>query len=153
MKDENEIHRESQDAMAVLEQMANRTRMEENAARNELETLRRQWPVMLGDVLMGRADPARKTALRARIRSLEEEIEDFPILYQQLEAERLRVVQRMREAERIQKARERYEATKAALLVEYGQAHVTGLRDLARYLGLESDCESFLASLIPDDAA
>ena len=153
METEIDIQRETQDAMAALEQLANRTRMEENAVRNELETLKRQWPELLGDVLMGRADPARKTALRARIRALEEKIEEFPLLRQCLETERLRVIQRMREAERIQKARERYEATKATLLEEYGQAYVTELRSLAKYLGAQGDCESFLASLIPDSAA
>lgn len=153
MTDGNEIHREAQDARAVLEKIVNQTRQTENAAHNELATLRQRWPDLLLDVAMGRVDESRKTALRARIRALEEEIKDFPILYQQLEAERLRVIKRTREAERIQKARERYEATKATLLTEYGHGHVTELRSQAKYLGLEADCESFLASLIPDSAA
>ncbi len=153
MTDENEIHREAQDAMARLEKTVNQTRQAENSANNELATLRQRWPDLLFDVAMGRADDSHKTAMRARIRALKDEVEDLPVLYRQLDGERLRITQRIREAGRIRKNRERYEGIKEILMEEYGGAHVTELRSLAKYLGAEGDCESFLASLIPDDAA
>lgn len=153
MTDENEIHREAQDDLAALGEVVNQTRLAENAARNELETLRQRWHGMLLNVAMGRVDQSRKTAMRARIRALEDEIEDFPALFRQLDGERLRIVKRIREAERIGKNRERYEALKETLLEEYGAAYVTEIRSIARYLGLEADCEAFLSSLLPDTAA
>jgi hypothetical protein len=153
MLKEDQIQREAQDAMAVIENVVQQTRQAENAALNELATLKQRWPELLLEAAMGRADSAHKSAMRARIRSLEEEIGDFPVLYQQLEAERLRVTQRIREATRIRKARERYEATKETLLQEYGIAHVNEIRSLAKYLGMEGDCEAFLTALLPDSAA
>ena len=141
------------DDLAALDQVVQRLRKEEAAAENELATLRQQYPRVLLDEALGRIGPERKTAMRARIATLEADLADFPKTHEQLEAERLRLNARLREVERLENLRNRYESTKERLLEDFGLADVDELRSLARALGCQADAEQFLASITPETAA
>jgi len=153
MMHEDEIQQAAMADLAALDTITQQVRQRESETERELALLQQQYPGLLLDEVLGRTGAERKREARTRIAELEADLQDFPTIYTQLEAERLRVQQRLREADRLAKLRERYEAAKDALLQEYGIGPADELRSLAKALGAESDAEAFLASLTPDTAA
>jgi len=153
MHNEDKLRQEALDDLTALDGIAQQTRQRESTAEKELATLKQQYPAVLLDEALGRVGPEKKAAMRSRMAELEADLRDFPTIYTQLDAERLRIQQRLREADRLAKLRERYTAAKEALLQEYGIGPADELRSLAKALGAETDAEAFLAGLMPDDAA
>jgi len=146
MNREERMRVEAGAAWAELDSLIMRMRIEENSAQRELRSLGRRLPEVLVRWAKGTASREEVRAVKDRIAELRELLSDVPMILEKLESEkRERCFRQLQDAGMLSRERERYNLLKEKILDRFETSLVDDLRQCAKDIGEEEDCERFLA--------
>ncbi|MEM5786137.1 MAG: hypothetical protein AAGU11_02390 [Syntrophobacteraceae bacterium] len=151
MNKEEQIRLEATKRWTELDSLVQRMKIEESSAHREMDELNRKLPMLLVEWAKGTVSRDRVRAVKARIAELREIINDTPLILRELEKEKMqRCFRPLEDACVLSKEREKYNGLKEKMNYHYEAMLEEELRQYARHIGEEEDCEQFLACLSTD---
>lgn len=157
MLPEDEILKDHNELLNLLDNALSRTKESEIRSKNQLLQLQETYSSLLFSITLGRKSSSEKNEVLSRMAELKQSIKDYPLIYTEIDAEYLRLGKMKREACSLAKKRERYNEVKRILLDSSGMgcSYHEELYLLAapHYLNCKSDADEFLAGFDGDAAA
>ena len=153
---EEALQAEIADDTQKLDEGIARVRQNEASKKRELASLKSELPDELFRVAMNQTCESRMREIKARIHELEDDLKDFPMLFQRFNTGRAQIQAKQNQLRMAQRRRAAYEDLKIRFENDpqlAGMSIRSDLLDQAKALDCQQDAESFLAGLERGTAA
>lgn len=137
---------EAEERLHEIEQAESHTIRSETEAKEQIEQLKARLPSLLAARAMGETNPD-LFQIKGEISLAEDAIDNTPLTLEGLDELKRPELAKIREARRVLGKIEKYDAIKEQIEKGSDMSLCSSLRDYARALGIEDECESFIRSL------